>query len=149
MILTKADILNGKNNIQEIEFPKLKGSLKLRPLSDGEYQKINNLMKNGGIGTVKTQINPKEHNKTEKSLQNLLDIEISPQAADKARYDADVKAIYYSLQHDEATEKWTEKDVKTLPAGSVDMIAMKVYEISGITDPNSTRQEVETFRTRK
>lgn len=149
MILTKSDIINGKNNIQEIKIPKLKGSLKLRPLTDGEYQKINNLMKNGGIGNIKTQIKPDTTNKTRETLQNLLYIEINPEKAEKARYNADVKAVYYALQHHETSEKWTENDIKSFPPGTVEIIAQKVYEISGIQDPNTTRKEVETFRQTK
>lgn len=149
MLLSKGDIINGKNNIQEIEFPELNGSLKLRPLTDGEYHKISNLMKNGGIGTLKTQIDPHQSSKTKKTLQNLLDIEINPKDADKARYEADIQSIHYALEHEENKEIWTLNEIKQFPAGTVEIIAQKVYEISGITDPNTTRQEVERFRQKK
>jgi hypothetical protein len=149
MILTKSDIINGKNNIQEIKFPQLNGSLKLRPLTDGEYQKITNLMKNGGLGKIKTTINTQNTDKTKETIANMLDLEIDPLLAEKQRYKADITAIHYSLDHKENKEIWTLNEIKQFPAGTIDIIARKVYEISGIADPNTTRQEIKTFRTKK
>jgi hypothetical protein len=150
MILTKSDIINGKNNIQEIEIPQLNGSLKLRPLTDGEYQKITNLMKNGGLGKIKTTIKTTDTtNETQENISNLLDLEIDPLLAEKQRYKADITAIHYSLDHKENKEIWTLQEIKQFPAGTIDTIAQKVYQISGIADPNTTRQEIKSFRPKK
>lgn len=67
MVLSKADLLNGKDSIKEFEFPELGGSISLRPLTDGEFQEVQAvkvsggklegapIVKNGGIDPVATQ----------------------------------------------------------------------------------------------
>lgn len=154
-LINKADIIEGKNNIQKFDFKTLKGALKLRPLTDGESHKVNALMKNGGLMPLRGQVEAKPKNKRrskdneDEERKTNIDYEIDPMVAEEARYEADVKAIYFSMQHPETKEgeTWTEDEImEHWPAGSVDEVAKKVYEISGLEDPNETRNKVEDFR---
>jgi hypothetical protein len=145
MILSKDDILNGKNAIQEIEIEKLGGSLKLRPLTDGEIQEINRLIQQGGLKPIKGKVEA-ERAKRNKKKGEEIDFEVDPMMASERSYDADVKAVFYGLQHDESPDTYTTDEIKSFPAGSVEEIALKVFEISGIDDPNKARSEMEKFR---
>jgi hypothetical protein len=144
MIITKADILNGKNNIQEFEFKKLGGSVKLRPLTSGEMATIDALIKNGGVEKIKTKPLATT-TKNRKTPENALDIVIDPIKFAEAQYKADVKTVYFALKHDEDTENWTETDIQEWPAGSVEEVALKVYEISGMENPHQTKEDVTDF----
>ena len=155
-MIIKADIIEGKNNIEQFDFKTLGGSLKLRPLTDGEAHKVNALMKNGGLNPLKGKVEAKPKNKRgkkgkddEDERKSNIDYEIDPMRAEDSRYEADVKAIYFALQHDEIPKKesWTEDEIKDhWPAGSVNEVAPVVYKISGMEDPNETRNKVEEFR---
>ena len=150
-IITKADIINGKHNIQTVRIKKLGGELKLRPLTDGEFHKINALMTSGGVQKMEGKITPEEARKKKRDMRrkkkdqpdkNEMSYEIDPMDAAEKKYSADVMAIYYSLQHEECREDWTEDEIKQFwPAGSVEETALKVYEISGVEDPNRQRRD--------
>lgn len=145
-IVTKSDIKNGINITQEFTFEKLGGELKIRELRDGERHNIEKLAKNGGLKQLKGTVEAGKRAEKGDNQKNDIGYEIDPMKSADSRYDADVKAVYYALKHDESTENWTENDIKEWPAGAVEEVALKVYEISGMEDPNETRKEVEDFR---
>ena len=148
-MITKSDIINGKHNIIEVEIEKLKdigdGKLKLRPLTDGEFHRINALMRNGGVKTMKGKLTPEEARKQKRKLSNgksEVGFEIDPIESAEKKYEADVKAVYFSMKHEENKDEWTEQEIKDFfPAGAVEETALKVYEISGVTDPDKQRRE--------
>jgi hypothetical protein len=148
-ILTKNEIINGKKVIKEFNFKTLGGSLKLRPLTDGDYHKVHAIVQGGGIGSINTKPVMKNGEMDKDATLSSLDFDIDIMEADNAKFKADCQAIVYSLTHDESEDVWTVEDVGKFPAGSVNEIAMKVYEISGVADPNTTRKNVEDFRNKE
>jgi hypothetical protein len=147
-ILTRADIINGKKNIQTFKFKELNGELKLRPLTDGELSRVIARMNSGGFGSLnaKPVINKDGGLDKDATMKNL-EIDIGVEEAAQAKYNASCLAVAISLDHDEYEDKFTEDDIKQFPAGSVDAVASKVFEISGVADPDPER--VQRFRGRK
>ena len=75
-------------------------------------------------------------------VSNEIDYEIDPSLSAQKRYEADILAIKLSLKND-----FTEEGIKQWPVGSIKEVALKVYELSGVDDPNNTRrEEMEKFR---
>lgn len=138
-VLTRADIINGKQNIQTIKFEELGGSLKLRPLTDGELQRITVNMNMGGLKNMKAQPVMKNGKMDKEATMATLLEEVDLTAAAEHKYEASCEAIAISLDHDEYPDKFTIEDVKAFPAGSVDVVASKVFEISGVDDPDNDR----------
>lgn len=146
-IITKNDIINGKNDIQEIEFKTLKGSLRLRPLTDGEFHKVSAIIQRGGVGKLKTKPVMKNGVVDKEATMKALDFDLDIGEADKAKYESDCKAILYSLDHKEnKDDDWKIEDIKSFPVGAVSEVVVAVYKISGVDDPNKTRGAVEEFR---
>lgn len=138
-VLTRADIINGKQNIQTITFEELGGSLKLRPLTDGELQRITVNMNMGGLKNMKAQPVMKNGKMDKEATMATLLEEVDLTAAAEHKYEASCEAIAISLDHDEYPDKFTVEDVKAFPAGSVDVVASKVFELSGVDDPDNDR----------
>jgi hypothetical protein len=138
-VLTRADIINGKQNIQTIEFKELDGSLKLRPLTDGELQRVVTDMNMGGLKKMKAQPVMKNGKMDKEATMATLLEEVDLTAAAEQKYEASCLAISLSLDHDEYPDKFTIEDVKAFPAGSVNPVASKVFEISGVDDPDNDR----------
>lgn len=146
-VLTRNDILNGKKNIQTIKIKELGGELKLRPLTDGELQRVLRTMSLGNFGSIDAKPVLKNGELDKEATMNNLKINIDVEESEKNKYEAACLAIRISLDHDEYEDKFTEEDIKQFPAGSVDSISSKVFEISGVNDPDPERMK--RFRTGK
>lgn len=144
LVLSKADLLNGKDSIKEFEFPELGGSISLRPLTDGEFQEVQAVKVSGGklegAPVVKNgEIDPVA---TQKAIRVQMDLG----ETQKKEFEGDCLAVAYSLSH--SGETWTPDEVRNLkPIGIVTRIAEKVYEISGIKE--GIVEDVKNFRKRK
>jgi hypothetical protein len=141
MALSKADILNGINNSQEVEIKALEGTLMIRPLSSGEWQKLAEI-EQAGLGDI--EVSPKMASKAKRNpaaiLGSLGTLKFNVAKQSKSSYTSQVKAIVLAL--DCNNDKWTEEDVKKLPQKAIDEIYGKVQEISGIDVKES---EIEAF----
>jgi hypothetical protein len=115
-------------------------------LTDGEYHKVNAIVQGGGIGSINTKPVMKDGEMDKEATLSSLDFDIDIIEADNAKFKADCQAIVFSLSHLESEDVWTVEDVEKFPAGSVNEISLKVYELSGVADPNNTRKNVESFR---
>ena len=114
-------------------------------------------MRNGGVKTMKGKLTPEEARKQKRKLtpeearkqkrklstgKSEVGFEIDPLESAEKKYEADVKAVYFSMKHEENKDEWTEQEIKDFfPAGAVEETALKVYEISGVTDPDKQRRE--------
>ena len=149
-IIKRSDIIGGKNHIEVCEFEKLGGELRLRPLTDNEMQKVTARLKSEGIGetNVKPVINKDGSVNKEATMQGI-DVKFNVENAQMAAYNASKLAIVISLDNEENSEeeKFTEEELGEFPAGSVDEIAAKVFELSGVDDPNPERMK--KFRPRE
>ena len=142
--LTKADILQGTSKIEQVYIEKLKGTLPLRPLTDGEFAQVD-VMKTAGI-KVKGKPNTQQTGKKQgqKADFEAQDMEIDIEAIQRNEFEADSLAISFAIASE---EKWTTDEVKQMPAGSVKEIAKEVYRISGATPEGAS--DVKSFRTKQ
>lgn len=146
-VLTRADIINGKKNIQTIHFDEVGGKLKLRPLTDCELQRVIQTMNMGALKNLKAKPIMKGKELDREATLNTLIEDVDLTEAGKYKYRASLQAIKFSLDHDDYEDKFTEEDIGSFPPGSVDVVASKVFEISGVDDPDNER--VKRFRKRK
>lgn len=124
--LTKADILMGKDNVSYEHFDELGGEIGLRPLTDGQYSRVEAVRARGtslkGVPVIGKDGNP-DLEKTQ------LGLEIDMEAMSVAEFEADALAVHLSLADDD----WTLEEVRGFtPPGIVSKMAKRVYEISGV-----------------
>lgn len=135
--ITKADVLQGKSKVVEVEVPELGGSIFIRPLTDGEYSQIQ------ALTLQQLKLDGKA------SLEELRSHKIDLSSLDMAKMvegqkRAERMTVAFAIVPAEGEEPWTEEDVAALPAGVPERIAKKVYEITGIG--NAVTQAVSSFR---
>lgn len=128
-VLTKADLLKGIEDYEVVFIEKLNGNVEVRPLSDGEWQKVKSLKTKG----IKMSGSAKQMQEEDGNL------EIDVEQIQENSYESDCLAVSYSLKGN-----WSVKDVKKLGPGVPKEIAEKVKEISGVT--KETEDAVENFR---
>ena len=140
-VITRSDIISGKNNVETFHFDKIGGELRLRPLTDHEMQKIVARIKSEGIGTIKAKPVMKNGTVDKDATMDGINMDFNIENAQMANYQGACLAITMSLDNEENSEeeKFTEDELKQFPAGSVDEIAAKVFEISGVDDPDPER----------
>jgi len=128
--LTKADILQGKDAVHEIEVEEWEGSISVRPLTEGEYAQVEALKgscaKLGG-GAVYDEDGNVDRLKTAEGMNIEMDMENYVQK----EFEGNAIAVAFAMSVD---EEWTVEEVKQLkPPGVVAKIAYKVYKLSGVT----------------
>ncbi len=132
MSLTKAELLLGKDNTKTVPIEALGGDVKIRPLTDGEFQEIQSLFVDAvqmNIGLTKADFDGKT--KLDKDdLAEKLETTVDVAQFASADHRSNVLATMYGLSVSE-TETWDEKEVNSLPPGSAEQIAAKVYDFSG------------------
>lgn len=126
MKLTKAQVLDGRNIPTLVFFEELEGELELFPLTDGQWAQIENMQMRG------IDVNGIDFSEGgENALAKMPNIEFSVADVSRNSYEADVFAVVASLSGGE--EKWSADDVRGMrPAGIVERIAEKVYELSNV-----------------
>jgi len=146
VLLSKADIINGKSNIQTVEIPELEGELLLRPLTDGEYHRVIKLITGKGIGNFGITPTIKEGEIDQDATMETVKLDLDVGALEENSFKANCLAVSLSLTHEENEEKYTQKEVEQFPAGTVEKIAQKVYEITGVSDPKNMKGQMKSFR---
>lgn len=131
--LTKADLLKGKDATKDIWFEELGGEISLRPLSSAEWSEVQ------AIQISKISIAGKSADLKNKDTSKM-DVNIPMHELTRSQFEANVYAVKCSLG-----KEWSTEEVQSLkPAGIVDIIAAKVYEISGVNPAEIT--EMKDFR---
>ncbi|GLB58677.1 hypothetical protein [Cytobacillus sp. NCCP-133] len=134
-------VINGTDHVEEHTFEVNGGevTVAIRPLSDGEIHRIN---------TTQQEANVIKGNPVTKKFENV--VSISKQL--EAKYKGDLLTCELGIVD---TPKWTQEDLKKLPAGLPSAIAQKILEISGATkkkedskveENNEVVQQLESFR---
>ena len=131
--LTKAAILQGKVLVVDFYVEELGGSIPLRPLTEGQFNKVETT-KMGGIKVKGNPIKSKGRgSKREDMNVNMdgLEMEMDLEVIQEKEFEADCLAVAYAIADG---EKWTTEDVKGIrPPKTVSKIAQEVYRISGAT----------------
>jgi len=141
--LTKAQILEGTDQVFYEHFAALNGEVALVPLSDGQYAQVE-AIRSGGAEMVGTPVMTPEGDVDRAKSSENLQFKIDMQKATEHDHEADVLAVAYSLSGGTG-EQWTDRDVKSIrPPGVVKAIAAKVYEISGVQQQQI--EQVRSFR---
>ena len=143
MVLSISEILNGKDENIECEIESLGGSIYLRPLTSGEWDKIDEIkQKDLGDYTIneKTFTKKKRRVKGEMESRAKFNINASSKATKKAMYEA----IFLSTNNDDNPEKWTREQIKQLQKNQVTEIYEKIEEISGANE-DDLEEEIEDF----
>lgn len=133
MILTKQQILSGKDYREEVYIPSLKGSVTLRPLTQSEYALIETTI----AKATNVQITPGKGNQ---KTNTTVDLDI--QEVVRQEHETDCIAVQLGLVLD---EPFTIAEIKGIsPAGAISEIAKEVYRISGVSP--SSKGQVGNFR---
>lgn len=142
MVLSISEILNGKDDYQEHYIESLEGEICLRPLTSGEWDRIDEIkQKDLGDYTIneKTITKKKRRVKGEMESRAKFNINASSKATKKAMYEA----IRLSTDNEGNPEKWKLEDIKRLHKNEITEIYEKIEEISGVDDEDI--EEVEEF----
>ena len=146
MVLTAEDILNGISQYEEVKIEALNDTMYLRPLSKGEWEKINSIRQES-LGDYVT--NEKAKNLSRK--QRISNIESQLKFNIKQNSDADfkarVEAIYFSLDNPGYGDKNPSRaQIQKFPPNVFDELYEKVEEISGIeVDEVTLENDVDDF----
>ena len=142
MVLSKAEILNGKDSYETVELTSVKGTICLRPLSIGEIHQISE-MKNKAIGDyVANQrgTTSKKRMKAQIEAQAKMNMEKVTIADNKA----DIKTVLWGLDNEGNPDKYTEQDIPQMNPNVFFEILEKVKELSHMEDED-VEDDVEDF----
>ena len=138
--LTRADLLAGTKRVEYVYFEELDGEIPLRPLTDGEFSRVEAIKASGGM-TMTAKPQAVKGNRATVDASSM-EINVDMEKLAEKGFEADCQAVAYSMADGAA---WTVADVRQLsPPGIVAKIAAKVYEISGATPAGA--KEAEFFR---
>ena len=144
MVLTKSQILNGINETKEVYIKALDDEVALRPLSNGEWNKIEEI-ENEAIGEYTTTERAKNRNRRQR-IQSQMEAQakINVKETGKASAKAKIEAVFLSLDNDYyKDDKFTREDVKNMGRGAFNEIYDQVRIISGLDD--DIEKEVKDF----
>lgn len=142
MVLSISEILNGKDDYQEYYIKSLNGEICLRPLTSGEWDRIDEIkQKDLGDYTIneKTVTKKKRRVKGEMESRAKFNINASSKATKKAMYEA----IKLSTDNEGNPEKWKIEDIKKLHKNEITEIYEKIEEISGVEEEDL--EDIENF----
>ena len=126
-LLTKAQILEGKEYTEKVYIEKLKGSLEIRPLREAEWARAQSINVRGVEMITKMEPPSKSTGKAKaKSSEMKIDMEVSSEANSEAeRYIVSCGVTNINI---------TPEDVKRMrPAGVVAEIAEKIQKLTGVS----------------
>ena len=146
MVLTADDILNGIEEYKEVKIESLNDTMFLRPLSKGEWEKINSIRQEA-LGNYETNEKARAVSRTQRIADIESKLSFSIKESGDADFNAQVETIYKSLDNP-GYEKATPRDkIRNFPPDVFDELYEKVREISGISDQAAVTLEddVEEF----
>ncbi|MBQ6351089.1 MAG: hypothetical protein IJI42_09200 [Methanobrevibacter sp.] len=135
MVLTKSQILNGINETKERYIKSKNDTVALRPLSNGEWNKIEEIQ-NEAIGEYTTTEKAKQASRRQR-VQSQMEAQgkINVKETSKAEAKAKIEAVFLSLDNDVyKDDKFTREDVKNMGRDVFNEIYEQVRIISGLED---------------
>jgi len=133
MVLTKKEILDGTNNIQEVKIESLGDTVYLRPLSESELMEVD-MVEAQGLGVFETT----QQGKRDALNKGKLNLAKATQASSEAK----LKKIELSINNNKNPDSWTVDEIGQLSRKTVDELILKIDEISGV---NITNGDVDKF----
>lgn len=139
MALTKKDIKErlreGSGAVDYVDAPELGGELAVRPLTQGEIDKVNTKAVQGQTFTGEL---PSGDDQPDNVKADGLTLDVASSAA--AQAEAKAMTVAFGLSVD---ERWSPNDAKELPPGLFRRVLAKVEEIC---DDDAFIEDAETFR---
>ena len=135
MVLTKSQILNGTKNVETVKIKSLDEEVALRPLSNGEWNRIEEIQ-NEALGEYTTTEKAKQASRRQR-IQSQMEAQskINIKETSKAEANAKIEAVYLSLDNDYyKDDPFTRKDVENMGRGVFNEIYEQVRIISGLED---------------
>ena len=135
MVLTKSQILNGINETKERYIKSKNDTVALRPLSNGEWNKIEEIQ-NEAIGEYTTTEKAKQASRRQR-VQSQMEAQgkINVKETSKAEAKAKIEAVFLSLDNEVyKDDKFTREDVKNMGRDVFNEIYEQVRIISGLED---------------
>ncbi|MBE6505641.1 MAG: hypothetical protein E7Z73_07885 [Methanobrevibacter millerae] len=145
MVLTKSQILNGINETKERYIKSKDDTVALRPLSNGEWNKIEEI-ENEAIGEYTTTERAKNRSRR-KQIQSQMEAQakINVKETGKASAKAKIEAVFLSLDNDVyKDDPFTRDEVEAMGRRVFDEIYDQVRIISGLDD-DDLEKEVKDF----
>lgn len=122
-LLTKADILEGKEKREKVYIEKLGGSLEIRPLTEIEWSRVQAINTRGT--TLTTKVEASKDKVKAKDFDIVLDLSKSSEATSEAER----LIVSYGVSN----INLTPEDVDKLsPAGTAEEIANHILRITGV-----------------
>ncbi|MBQ6345011.1 MAG: hypothetical protein IJI96_02750 [Methanobrevibacter sp.] len=133
MVLTADDILNGIEEYKEVQLESLGDSMYLRPLSKGEWEKVNSIRQEA-LGDYTTNETAKSLSRNQRisNIQSQLKFNIKENG--DAEFKAQTEAIFMSLDNPGYEKQTPREKIKKFKPDLFDELYEKVKEISGISD---------------
>lgn len=122
MLLTKAQILAGRNYTEQFFVEELQGEVTIRPLTDGEYTRLQ-------LELLSSVNLPEGVNPAEIDLSTFDFSKLKVASLVEAQHKMEWQIVAWCLVDE---EPWTLEEVQKLPPGVPSKIAKKVLEISGV-----------------
>lgn len=144
MVLSKADLISGKDNIQEVKIESLNDTIFLRPLTRGEWDKIEEIetASMGKFTTTEKAMGSRRRSRQKSSMESQGEIDVH--ATTKASKKAQTQAVLYSINNDNNPDKFTVNDINLFSVNVFNEIYNKVREISGV-DEEDLEQQIDDF----
>ena len=144
MVLTKSQILNGIKEVEIVKIDLLDDEVALRPLSNGEWNKIEEIQ-NEALGEYTTTERAK-HASRKQRIQSQMEAQakINVKETSKAEAKAKIEAVFLSLDNDYyKDDKFTRDDILNMGRGVFNEIYEQVRIISGLEE--DLEKEVKDF----
>ena len=125
-LISKADILAGKDKVEHVFVEELNGDIQLRPLTSKEFALYQEQLMKGIKISGKASIED-----LNQGLINLKDMNVGNFMLNNA--EAAYIALSKSIVPAEGEEPWTPEEVSRLPHPVIDKLMPTVLRISGVT----------------
>ncbi|MBR3140449.1 MAG: hypothetical protein IKF11_06245 [Methanobrevibacter sp.] len=144
MVLSVEEIVNGVDDFKEIEIESVNDTVFLRPLSKGEWAKVDSI-RQAALGDYTTNEKAKSLS-TKQRISNVeSQLKFNIKENGDAEFKAQVEAIFLSMSNDGYDNKPTKESIKSMRPDVFDEIYEKVKEISGISDDIVLEDDVDEF----
>ena len=138
MVLTKSQILQGKNAVEAVKIESLGDEVYLRPLTVSEINDLEEIEATA-MGTFEATETSSRRQRSQAQTKGKINLAKTTKASAEMKR----KAVLLSLNNEKNVDEWTEEDVKGIPGKAFDEIYEAVKKISGIKEANS--DEIEDF----
>lgn len=123
-LLTKADILEGKDKREKVFIKKLNGYVEIRPLTELEWTKVQAVNSRGMVMTTKVDLE-----KGKKDLPKTFNLNFDMEKSSEASSEAIIMVVSYGV----TSMDLTVEDVGKFKAGVAKDISDQILKLTGVS----------------